>query len=388
MTKIAAIVTEYFHWSHADVMLGKFLAGFPVDEGLRPPRVEVASIYLDQVNEPDIGVATAARYGVPIYPSILKALTLGGDELAVDGVLIIGEHGRYPYNEKGQQLYPRRHLFEQVSAVLATSGRRIPVFSDKHLAYDWTDAKWMYDRATALGFPFMAGSSLPVCWRRPFLEYPLGIELQAAAVIAYGPIESYGFHALETLQCMVERRHGGESGVAMMRCLEGEAVWRWLDGHPTQAQLASAAAGALRETEGPWQEAPKLVKEPVAFVVTYRDGLEGVVLMMNGFCRSFAFAGLSGNKTDACEFVLQSGDPHGHFSYLSLNIEEMFLSGRPTYPVERTLLTTGVLSAAMDSRFEGHVALGTPHLTIAYQPAEQVPYRPRGPEPKAQMPTE
>lgn len=379
--RIAAIITEYRPRSHADVIVGKFLRGFPTDEGMLPPQVEVASIYLDQANPPDIGVETARAFGVPMYPSILRALTLGGETLAVDGALIVGEHGEYPLNEKGQKLYPRRHLFEQVSGVICTAGRTIPVFSDKHLSYNWADALWMYQRAKALGLPFMAGSSLPVCWRRPFLEYPLGVPLEAAVAIGYGPIESYGFHALETLQCMVERRAGGEKGVRAVQCLEGQAVWDWLTAFPTHAALAQAAGESIVGTEGAWEDVQRLVTEPVAFIVDYVDGLKGAVLMLNGYAQSFAFAGAAHGGIQACEFKLQGGNAHAHFSYLSLNAQEMFLTGRPTYPVERTLLTSGMLAAAMDSRYRGHELWRTPYLDVRYQAVESIPYRPKGPEP-------
>lgn len=379
--KIAAIVTEYFPMSHADVMIAKFLMGIPCDDGLHPPRIQIASLYLDQVNARDIGLAAARQFGVPVYPSILRALTLGGETLAVDGVLVIGEHGEYAVNELGQTLYPRKHLFEQVAGTLASSHKSLPVFVDKHLSYNWPDALWMYRRARELALPFMAGSSLPVGWRRPFMEYPLGTPIEAAAVIAYGPIESYGFHALETLQCMVERRRGHESGVAAVQCLEGQAVWDWLAANPAHQRLSSAAAQALSDAAGPWEKAAGHVAEPWAFLVDYRDGLKAVVLMLNGYTQSFAFSGLSAGKVEACEFHLQAGMPYAHFSYLSLNIEEMFVTGRATYPVERTLLTTGVLATAMESRYRGHVRLETPYLDICYTPALDVPYRPKEPAP-------
>ena len=379
--RIAAIATEYRPRSHADVIIGKFLRGFPCDDGVHAPRVEVTSLYLDQVNPTDIGVAAAAEFGVPIYPSIRKALTLEEDGLAVDGVLIVGEHGDYPWDEYDRHLYPRRHFFEQVAGVFAESGRAVPVFTDKHLAYNWPDARWMYERARCLGIPLMAGSSRPVAWRRPWCEHPLGAPIEAAVSIGYAGLESYGFHALETLQCMVERRAGGETGVAAVRCVEGEALWDWLDAHPTHAALAEAAAGAVGETTGPWDRVREIAEHPAAFLVQYRDGLTAATLMLSGFCGAFAYAALVGGEQEACEFVLQAGEPHGHFSYLSRNIEEMFLTGRPTYPVERTLLTTGILAAGMESRHDGNVWLPTPHLAVAYQPVERVPYRPAGPQP-------
>lgn len=381
MKRIAAIITEYFTHSHADVIVGKFLRGFPCDDGLHPPRVEVASMYIDQVNPRDIGLATAAEFEVPVYPSILRALTLGGERLAVDGVLIIGEHGEYAVNELGQILYPRKYFFEQVAGAMASSKQSVPVFVDKHLSYNWPDALWMYRRAQELNISLMAGSSLPLAWRRPFLEYPLGVSIEAAAVIGYGPIEVYGFHALETLQCMVERRQGFETGVQAVQCLEGRAVWAWLVENPIHRSLAAACAQSLADAAGPWDGVAERVPEPIAFLVEYRDGLKASVFILNGYTQSFAFAGLSAGEIRSCEFVLQAGSPYAHFSYLSLNVEEMFLTGRPTYPVERTLLTTGILAAAMESRYRGHVRLETPHLEVCYTPVAEVPFRPQGPAP-------
>ena len=74
--------------------------------------------------------------------------------------------------------------------------------------------------------------------------------------------------------------------------------------------------------------------------------------------------------------VFLYGDPHPHFVYMGLNIQEMFLTGQPQYPVERTLLTSGALAAAMESRHRGHVRVETPHLAVAYTPPERPPMRP------------
>ena len=159
----------------------------------------------------------AAQYGVQIKPTIEQALTLDTGKLAVDGVLIIGEHGDYPYNDKGQHMYPRRQFMEETIHAFQKTGSTAPVFNDKHLGFAWRDAKWMYDQSRHMNFPLMAGSSLPTTWRRPELEIPLDTELEEAVAIGYGGMEAYGFHALETLQCMVERRRGGESGVRSKR---------------------------------------------------------------------------------------------------------------------------------------------------------------------------
>ncbi len=383
--KIAAIVTEYFEGSHADVVVTKFLKGFPTDEGCFTPRVDVASLYIDQVADRDIGTQIAADHGVPIYPSIVKALTLGGEELAVDGVLLIGEHGDYAWNEKEQQLFPRKFFMEQIAGVMATSKRAVPVFNDKHLSYNWYDAKWMVDRAAELGAPLMAGSSLPVVWRNPWLEHELDTEFEEAVAIGFSGLDIYGFHTLEVLQCMVERRAGGETGVAAVTCLEGDAVWQAAEQGLWSRDLAEAACAAIEnKPEGAMEDH---CKSPAIFLVEYRDGFRGAALILTDYVTDLAYAARVHGQILATEFFAQGhgGDddiePHSHFAYLSLNVEEMFLTGVPPYPVERTLLTTGVLEAALTSRHEGHGCIETPWLDTTYRSYESFRWRPTGSRP-------
>ena len=381
--RIAAIVTEYFSGSHADVIVTKFLKGFPTDGGFQEPRVSLESLYIDQISESDIGVELAAEYGVPVYPSIVQALTLGGDELAIDGVLLIGEHGDYAWNEKQQQLFPRKYFLEQICGVMATSGRSVPVFSDKHLSYNWHDAQWMTDRMSELGAPFMAGSSLPVVWRNPWLEHELETPLDEAVAIGFSGLEIYGFHTLEVLQCMVERRAGGETGVAAVTCLEGEAVWQAAERGDWSRELAQAACDTIQNKPAGPIEAH--CEHPALMLIEYRDGLRGAALMLDGYVTDLAYAGRAGDRVMATEFYAQGhGDedgPYAHFAYLSLNVEEMFVHGTATAPVERTLLTTGVLEAMLTSRHQGHLRLETPWLEVVYQCSKPVPWRPTGPRP-------
>ena len=90
--------------------------------------------------------------------------------------------------------------------VFRASGRAVPVFIDKHLSYSRTEAEGMVKAAAAQKVPLMAGSSLPVTWRLPQLEVPLGRKFHEVVVASRGDLEIFGFHALETLQCMAERR--------------------------------------------------------------------------------------------------------------------------------------------------------------------------------------
>src|SRR5688572_10584524 len=111
---IALIGTEVGRHSHAQHFIDRFLLGYTWGGGWRRPDVDLISLYIDQFPEGDLARAAAKRHGVPIYPTIAEALTLGTSKLAVDGVVIIGEHGKYPKNEKGQTLYPRYKFFKEI----------------------------------------------------------------------------------------------------------------------------------------------------------------------------------------------------------------------------------------------------------------------------------
>ena len=252
------------------------------------PDWQLAGMHVEQQRRPnDLSQDLAKEYRFPLFDTVAGALTLGGERLAVDGVLLIGEHGDYPYNAKGQKLYPRYELFQRIVEVFRASDRSVPVFCDKHLYYDHTRARAMVDTARQMGFPLMAGSSLPTTWRRPELELPVGTRLREALVASRGELEIFGIHALEALQCMVERRTRGQQGVRGVRCLEGDAVWKAGDAGEWSWELLEHALGRspslnvgdIRRNCRHYNAVPArspLARSPVAFLVEYRDGLRAV----------------------------------------------------------------------------------------------------------------
>jgi hypothetical protein len=369
--RIATVITEYSRISHADVIVGRLLEGYDYYGTHHAPRVQVVSMYTDHVPKNDLSRPMAAKHGFRIYPTVHDALTLGTGRLAVSGVVLIGEHGNYPLNEKGQQLYPRYNLYKQIVEVFRASGRAVPVYCDKHLSVDWKEAKWMYDQSRELGFPLMAASALPVAWRKPPLELELETDVTHSVAFNYGPKERYGFHALEGNQCMVERRKGGETGIASLQCLEGPAVWEWTDRTPWAKPLLEAAL-ARSETRKPGK-LPELVREPIVFLLHYRSGLESAIYLLNGCVTDAGFAAsIHGNPQPAStEFWSQPGWPYAHFSGLAHYIEEMMLNGRVPYPVERTLLTTGALADLMDSSYRKNIKIETPELNVTYHAPKQ-----------------
>jgi hypothetical protein len=378
--KVAAIVTEYRKWSHADVIVGKIIEGFLYDNK-DGPNLELVSMVVDQKHPKDMSEGLAKKYGFRLCKTVEEALTLGTPTLAVEGVLSIGEHGNYSTNERGQKLYPRRRFFEAITDVFAKYKKAVPVFNDKHLAATWEDAKWMYDRARELFVPFLAGSSIPLTYRKPALKLDKDCNLVEAVQIGYGPFEGYGFHAIEGLQCMAERRKGGESGVKSVQCLQGADMWKAMDeGRWSKALLEAAMERVPAHAKGDVRELtsnPKTGKEAAVFLVEYRDGFKGAVAMLNGWVYegeggAFTFAGkLKGKeKPVATQYYMQQPDPYAHFIYLVKAIESMVQTGHPPYPVERTLLTTGVLDAVMVSKSEKQRKVDTPHLDIKYMPTE------------------
>src|SRR6476619_5764784 len=203
--RLAVVTTLWNYRSHAWHMAERFLHGYPRQGKWHRPRLQVVSAYVDQRSEGDLSQKRSEELGFKIYPTVAEALRCGGDKLAVDAVLQIGEHGNYPLSETGQKKYPRYELFQEIVKVFEKDGRTTPVFNDKHLSWNFDWAKKMVEQSKQLNFPFLAGSSLPVTWRMPAIDMPLGAEVEEIVVVAMGNVDIYDFHALETIQCMAER---------------------------------------------------------------------------------------------------------------------------------------------------------------------------------------
>ena len=374
--KVAAVVTEFTYRSHAHVLMENFLGPYLFNGEKTEPGVEVVSLYVDQFPEGDMAREVAREYNIPIYPTIGEAVRIGGKTLGVDGVLSIGEHGKYPVNEKGQVEYPRKRFFDEIVATFKASGRAVPVYNDKHLSYRWDMAKAMYDESRRLAFPFMAGSSVPLAQRRPSLEIPPGAPVRSAVSIHGGNIEGYDFHGLEVLQSMVESRNAGETGVAEVQFLTGDALWKAAEDGLWSIELADAAMAAElgpgRPTLRELPEGRGRRGRTHGILVSYADGMRAIVLKVGQSSTRWNFACRIEGETSprATSFYTGPWANRNLFKALSHAIQSMFLTGRVPYPVERTLLTTGVLAAAMDSRFEKGRPVATPHLQIAYEPID------------------
>jgi hypothetical protein len=378
--RIAVITTVYSYLSHAQHFVDRFLVGYAYEGMWHYPAVDVVSLYVDQRPVGDQSADRGREFGFNVYPAIAEALRCGGDQLAVDGVLIICEHGDYACNELGQILYPRFEWFQECVAVFEAAGRAVPIFSDKHLSYDYAKAEQMIADARRLNFALMAGSSVPVTWRLPDLELEHGCVIEEALAIGFGGSDPTDYHALEGLQCMIERRHGGETGVAAVQMLEGAAVWSALDEGRWSHQLLEAALSrsdspqGLSVEDGRTQdllgsgELRRLATEPVAYIIEFRDGLQATLLMLNGAIANFCFAArLEGSESPvSCQFLVTPKPNVNYSASLVAKIDEMFRTGRAPIPADRTLAVSGYLAACLKSRHQGCVRLETPHLSATY----------------------
>ena len=383
--RIAAIVTQYRKHSHGQHIVDRFLEGYGWEGRHHHPPMDLVSLWVDQVGEGDLSRDRAARFEeVTLYPTIADALTLGGDDLAVDGVLLVGEHGQYERNDKGQHLYPRYEFFKQIVSVYRMAGRTAPIFNDKHLSWNWDWAREMYDISQEMGFAFMAGSSLPVTWRTPSLDMPLGAPVQEAVGVGYGGVDSYDFHALETIQCMVERRAGGETGVRWLDTYRGDRFWeahareQWprdlFEACLCRSHTLTPSRAGFNNVFPTLDELKKLVEDPIAYQYEHVDGITSTMVLMNGLVQDFNFAARLEGQDQPLSTQMYLPMPPARTTLANFftpqvnNVERMFLTGKASYPVERTLLTTGLVAAAVDSLHQDQVRIDTPHLDIPYQP--------------------
>lgn len=373
--RIACVVT---YWaapgSHADWIITKLLDGYWWKGAHTPSRVDVVSAYIHQLQESELGQKVCKSKNIPIFKTVAEALTLGGSELAVDGVVLVGEHGVYHRNLEGQTYYPRWWLYQQIVRVFEQSKRSVPVFNDKHLSTSWNEAKWMFDKSRELGFPLYGGSSIPFYYRKPEIELDLDTPIKASVVAGGAGDEGSLFHCVDVLQAFVERRKGGESGVAAVQSMQGPEAWKWTERNPWAGKLLDAVRVSFDLKPGHFQES---VREPKLTIVDYRDGTKAAVYSARGV--GWTYAGeIKGRKDPAIVSML--GWPGPYSQYHAANafehwLVEMMLTRKEPYNAERLLLSTGITSCNMESNWQNgrYSPIGrrveTPFMNIAYRPA-------------------
>ena len=370
--RIACLAT---YWgatrSHADWIIAKLMDGYWWQGAHTPSRVDVVSVYIHQLRESGLGQKICKAKNIPIFEDIGKAVTLGGKELAVDGVVIVGEHGDYPTNLKGQWLLPRWWMYEQVIRVFEQSKRSVPVFNDKHLSYSWDEAKWMFDKSRELNFSLTGGSSIPIYFRKPEIELEIDTPIKGSIVVGGASDEGALFHCVDVLQSFVERRKGGETGVKAVQCIRGPETWKWTEANPWAARLLESVRSSFDLKPGHFQE----IAKPNVCIVEYNDGTKAAVYSGRGV--GWTYAGEIDGRTDPV-IISMLGWPGPFSQYHASNaqphwITEMMVTGKEPFNAERLLLSTGIVAYNMESNWENgsYSPVGrrieTPFMNMTYR---------------------
>ena len=388
--KIAAVTTIYFKYSHAQHIVDRFLEGYGWEGKHHRPDMDVVSLYVEQVGENDLSRERLKRYpGMKHAKTIEQALTLGTGKLAVDGVLLIGEHGNYPVNEKGQTQYPRYEYFGKIVDVFRKTGQTAPVFNDKHLSWNWKWAREMYDTSRKMDFGFMAGSSLPVARRMPAVDLPWKSKIRESLVMRPGWLDGGDIHTIEALQAIIERRNHGETGIAWIEALEGDRFWKameagsWEKGGWDRQLMEngftrSNTIQVVRDNYGvvlpKIADLKRMAPGSYAYRFQYRDGTRATALAFREKERQGRILSdtpitvrMKNDDIFSTLVYLPYYSMRNFFNPLVNHIETLFRTGKSPYPVERTLLTTGMTAAGVESLFQKQKRLATPHLAIKYK---------------------
>ena len=408
--RLAVLGSTYHTGSALQQLADRFLVGYPLDGEWRIPAVKVVSLFVDgpirraevaapefgstvtsapaagttssaQTPDADLSAARSKEFGFRLARNIPDALRCGGDKIAVDAVLAIVEQDGYPTNDRGQILLPAYDYFEQCVQVFEEERHALPYFNYRALSFSFRHAQTMTDAAHRLRFPMLGGSSMPLTWRLPDIDIPLGAPVQEAVMVGVGTLQDSGFDALEAMQSMLERRKGGESGVRAVQYLEGDDVWaagaanRWSSDLLSSALSRSDTPLGLSVLDGRPQDLvgsgllPQLVRDPAALCIEYSDGTRATLLLLNGAIRDFNIAvRLSGQGNISTQFLMPPSPNHADTAQLVHTIEQMYITGSTPHATERTLLTTGIAEALFQSRHRLNERIATPHLSVAYKP--------------------
>lgn len=442
--RLAVLGSTYRLGSDLQTIADRFMVGYPHEGDWHMPNVQVVSLYVDQrerkaaartsefelamggagalrrfpfpiersraqaaggahaagqrrqrageepASEGDLSVARSKQFSFRLCRNIPEALRCGGDRIAVDAVLTIVEQDAeypYPYNEAGQVLLPAYDFFQQCAQVFDEEKHSVPYFNHKQLSFSFPEAQNMVKTAERLKFPLLAGSSMPVTWRLPDTDIPLGAQVHEAVMVGVGGFDGMDFDALDAMQCMLERRKGGETGVKAVQLLEGDDVWaarkagRWSEELLSSALSRSDTPLGLTVLDGRTQDlsAPgvlqQLVSNPAAYCIEYTDGTRATLLMLNGALRDFNIsARVAGHGMVSTQFFMSPVPNRTYSACLAAKIDQMYQTRTAPYSVHRTLLTSGILEACLNSRRHLNQRLETPQLAVSYHPPSESQY--------------
>tara|TARA_B100000965_G_C19546200_1_gene737952 strand:- start:983 stop:1558 length:576 start_codon:yes stop_codon:yes gene_type:complete len=188
---------------------------------------------------------------------------------------------------------------------------------------------------------------------------------------------------------MSERRRGGEVGIRKVHALRGQKVWERLteERHSDTRRLVVSAMtrshnlpveGGYYTGKVTFDWARKTFPNPTAYFIDHNDGFRTTMILTN--IRDFNYAGLRADNGDIVSTQMYLPMPtHGSttadfFHPLCRHIEEAVITGKVPYPIERTLLTSGMTLAGVESLHRGQVPIQTPQMNVHYKVGPESTY--------------
>ena len=268
---------------------------------------------------------------------------------------------------------PRWWIYNQVVSVFEQSKRSVPVFNDKHLSYNWDEARWMFEKSRELNFPLTGGSSIPVYYRKPEIELDIDTPIKNSIVLGGTADEGAIFHAIDVLQAFVERRKGGETGVRSVQSIRGPETWKWVERNAWAARVIESVAKSFEFQPGHFQQAD----QTNMCIVEYNDGTKAAVIGARDV--GWTYAGEIEGRSEPT-IISMLGWPGPFDQYHASNsqphwITEMMVTKKEPFNAERLLLSTGITNHYMESNWENsrYSPVGrrieTPVLNIKYRSA-------------------
>jgi hypothetical protein len=370
--KIAFLFEEFGVPSPSQQLLDRFLMGYPRDGALHPPAVGSFVAYLPPTNDGGLE-RRKAEFNLEGASTVEEALA------GAEAVVLVPRGSGATANDR----------FVEIAVERAPEGAAI--FAHGALTSTLDRGHSVVKQAAARRIALASGTPLAVTWRLPALEIPLETPLTEALIVVqksplqpgpYGTLAGAELCALDGLLPLVERRRGGESGVRSIQLLEGDAVWKGGDRKAWSWPLLAAALSRSHTPQGdPVRDGrtqdlaglglvPKLAKNPQAWLVEHRDGFRSAILVLDGVIADFNVALRSGDSRIVSAQLFRAPAPADQqFSLLAATVETFFTSRKAPWPVERSLLTAGLLEAFRNPVTRTGKPLVTPHLDLAYRVA-------------------
>ena len=374
LRKIAFLLDEFTTPSPAQQLLDRFLIGYPRDGVLRRFEGTQVSAYLAVSIESNFG-ERPKEFDLDVAHTVEEAVA------DADAVVIVSRRPGAQANE----------AFLKIALERAPEGAAC--FVHGALANSLTTARTLAATAAARRIALVAGTPLSVTWRLPPVELPAGTPLtEALIVVQVNPqaiqatppsppatLAGAELHALDGLLPVIERRRGGESGIRTVRFLEGKELWRAGQKGLWSWPLLAAALSRSHTPQGdPVLDGrtqdlvglglvPKLARNPRGWLLEHRDGLRSTILVLDGVVADFNFAVRAKNGEIVSAQLFRAPPPaEHHFNRLAAVMEDFFRSGKSPWPIERNLLSAGLLETfAKPSSLSGR-RVETSELGIAY----------------------